>query len=128
MFFMSACGHNYCRTCVRGHLDKLIDNCEVSKLKCLDYECRETFTEDEIRLVLPEESFIKMKRFLNALKVARDDNLFYCPNSTCEATLSKTELKSKASSKKTPYSCTTCSCEICKKCLLVSHEGKPCPD
>lgn len=57
MFFMSACGHNYCRECVRGHLEKLINTCEVSKLKCLDYECRETFTEDEIRLVLSDESF-----------------------------------------------------------------------
>lgn len=41
--FTLKCGHSYCLPCTRSHLEKLITECEVSKLKCLDYECRETF-------------------------------------------------------------------------------------
>ena len=74
--------------------------------------------------MLDETMFAKMKRFLLALKVARDDDLFYCPNTKCETALSKTELKK--AKKKGSLTCTKCSTDICRKCLLISHDGKPC--
>ena len=83
MFTLLQCGHQYCLLCVKAHLEKLIESCEVSKLKCLDYECQMTFVEDELKQVLSAEMFAKMQRFLLALKVARDDDLFYCPNTKC---------------------------------------------
>ena len=48
IFFLMACQHDYCINCVRAHLEKLVSECSVSKLKCLDYECRETFSDEEI--------------------------------------------------------------------------------
>ena len=60
MFTLIACGHEYCIQCVRAHLEKLIESCEVSKLKCLDYECQMTFLEDELKQVLNDEMFTKM--------------------------------------------------------------------
>ena len=54
-FFLKECGHEYCKSCVNMHLQKLIDTCEVSKLKCLNYECRATFSEEEIRQVLDND-------------------------------------------------------------------------
>ena len=59
-----------------------------------------------------------------ALKVARDEDLFYCPYLDCEAPQSQKELRKK--NKKGHLKCDKCAKEICRKCLLVSHDGKPC--
>lgn len=74
-------------------MEKLIENCEVSKLKCLDYECRATFSEEEYKQILDEKMYLRMSRFQQALKVARDPDLFFCPNTKCESSLSLKELK-----------------------------------
>ena len=109
---------------MRAHLEKLIESCEVSKLKCLDYECQMTFLEDELKQVLNDEMFSKMQRFLLALKVARDDDLFYCPNVKCGESLSQKELKK--INKKSNLTCKHCQTGICRKCLLTAHDGKKC--
>ena len=124
MFTLIACGHEYCIQCVRAHLEKLIEGCEVSKLKCLDYECQMTFFDEELKQVLNDEMFAKMKRFLLALKVARDDDLFYCPNTKCGESLSQKELKKE--NKKGNLTCKHCQTSICRKCLLTTHDGKKC--
>ena len=90
---LSGCGHEFCVNCVQAHLEKLITGCEVSKLKCLDYECRSTFTDEELKVVLSGDMLAKMQKYLTALRVARDDNLFYCPNTKCEEPLNQKELK-----------------------------------
>ena len=63
MFTLMNCGHSYCVECTKAHLEKLIENCEVSKLKCLDYECRETFSEEEYKQILDERMYLRMLRF-----------------------------------------------------------------
>jgi ariadne-1 len=124
MFTLLACGHQFCIDCTRSHLTKLVDNCEVAKLKCADYECRATFSEEEYRQILDEQTASKMRRFVTALRVARDEDLFYCPSTECEIPLS---LKAcKKVQQKGPLTCEKCATEICRKCLLRSHVGKPC--
>ena len=70
--------------------------------------------------------FEKMQRFLLALRVGKDPNLFYCPNTDCERALEQKELKKKH--KKGPLICEHCSVEICRKCKLKSHQGKKCAE
>ena len=60
MFTLMQCAHEFCQECVRAHLEKLIEGCEVSKLKCLDYECPATFVDDELKQILSEEKYVRM--------------------------------------------------------------------
>lgn len=78
----------------------------MSTLKCLEYECQATFSEEELRIVLNDEMFTKMQRYLLALKVARDEDLFYCPNIKCGQPLSMREAKKV--SKKGNLTCKHC--------------------
>lgn len=122
--FTLRCGHSFCLSCTRAHLEKLITECEVSKLKCLDYECRETFVEEEYKLILDDNMFRKMQKYRTALEVGCNSDLFFCPNTACEDKLSIKELKK--AKKKGSLSCPKCQADICRKCLLTSHVGKPC--
>ena len=61
----------------------LVETCAVSKLKCLDYECREVFTDEQNRLILDDETYTVLKRYQTALEVDKDRDKFFCPNTKC---------------------------------------------
>ena len=102
----------------------LVETCAVSKLKCLDYECREVLTDEQNRLILDDETYTRLKRYQTALEVDKDKDKIFCPNIKCYKVLSLKELKKENKGKK--LVCKHCSSDICRKCHLLEHPGNPC--
>ena len=106
-------------------LKTLVETCTVSKLKCLDYECRELLTDEQSRAVLDDATYIILKRYQEALEIERDKDKFRCPNTACEKVLILSQVKKSSKGKKFLV-CQHCDKEICKKCNLLAHPGKNC--
>ena len=76
--------------------------------------------------MLDEDTFKKFLRFRKSIEIDKNPDLLWCPGSGCETVLKKSELK-RAKLKSGNWQCTTCSQEICSKCLMVAHPSKKCP-
>ena len=105
----------------------LVETCTVSKLKCLDYECRELLTDKQSRAVLDDATYKILKRYQEALDIERDRHKIRCPNTECEKVINLKEIKKAEKGKKGLF-CPHCGEEICKKCNLLAHPGKKCAD
>lgn len=45
-FILVQCGHEFCTECWRSNLESLVKECNIGKLKCLEYECKELLTDE----------------------------------------------------------------------------------
>lgn len=126
-FVLEQCGHEFCKECMTQQLKTLVETCTVSKLKCLDYECRELLTDEQSRAVLDDATYKILKRYQEALDIERDKDKIRCPNTECEKVLNLKEIKKSSKGKKGLF-CPHCEKEICKKCNLLAHPGKKCAD
>ena len=70
----------------------LVETCTVSKLKCLDYECRELLTDKQSRAVLDDATYKILKRYQEALDIERDRHKIRCPNTECEKVINLKEI------------------------------------
>jgi len=95
MIVLLSCSHEFCKDCTKAHLNKLIDECALSKQKCPDYTCTSTFSKEEVKYILDEKSYQRFLRFETALEVEKDKDLFYCPNTKCEKVLNMKDFNNK---------------------------------
>jgi len=123
---MVECSHEFCMPCLKSYLENLVRECNIGKLKCLEYECREIISNEIAHQVLDEDTYKKFLRFRQSIEIDKNPDLLWCPGPGCETVLKKSQLK-KERLKSGNWSCKTCNQEICSRCFLVAHPSKKCP-
>jgi len=63
------------------------DQNKSTKLKCPQFGCGTTPSEEEVKAIISSDSFSKYQKFINNQRVARSKNLFFCPSPDCESVI-----------------------------------------
>lgn len=80
IYVMVSCGHEFCLPCLKGYLENLVSECNLGKLKCLEYTCMEVIPNETAKQVLDDATYIKFLRFKRSIEADKDPNLFLCPS------------------------------------------------
>jgi hypothetical protein len=117
-FFCLACGHRFCLNCNRDHLSTKVQSGIVQNLPCMQFECKELFTAEQISRFCSKEINRKYEVIQVDMKVGTDKNLKWCAKPDCGKAVRK------------PGFCrctnrTACECgeATCWKCGNLWHAG-----
>ena len=116
------CGHICCTQCWRNYFKTAISEAKVEKIKCVDFLCKETISEDFILSHIKEDQTLvdKYKKFKLRAEIIKDDNKKPCPHPDCESYLEK--------SRNTKYVKCKLGHEYCFECLKPPHGKTSCED
>ena len=81
------CNHFYCFTCWLHYISDQIENSNVEKIKCPNFECKESLSEEFIlELIKNNNNLIeKYKKFKLKLEVINNPNKKFCPKVGCDS-------------------------------------------
>ena len=88
MIQLKKCNHTYCKNCWLSYIKSKIDNLDIKQLKCIDYDCKEILTEDNI-ISNDLQLIQKYEKFKNKLKILNDPTKLFCPIPNCEGYATK---------------------------------------
>lgn len=81
MFHLPGCNHEYCKNCMADHLKVKVSDGQVVKIGCMDFNCKEIFTADDIKSFGSEEIYRKYLRFKENIDIEVNPNFKWCPYS-----------------------------------------------
>jgi len=113
------CGCLYCKPCLRGYYETLINDGKVLKLVCPNPTCAASLEEDDLKNILTNKQFARYQQFFLLASLRSDPTVRWCPKPGCETAVHGSE-------EDCHMKCPTCSTEFCWKCNLEWHEGIPC--
>ena len=85
------CGHMFCSDCTLGQLRQLINNAEVDKVKCLEFDCANpVISAEKLKAILSKlemdgDLWAKYERFGHKKELERDPLVRFCTKPGCEA-------------------------------------------
>ena len=81
------CNHFYCYTCWLHYLSDQIENSNVEKIKCPNFECKEYLNEDFIMELIKDNTTLidKYKKFKVKLEIINNPNKKFCPKKGCDS-------------------------------------------
>jgi hypothetical protein len=123
-FHLPGCNHEFCRNCMGEHLASNIKDGKVVKIKCMDFECQEEFTEKDIHNFGSEEIVKKYTKFTTDIRVETDPNLKWCPRNNCGGFARRQ--RGRCCGWKDNAICNSCHNAMCFKCGAVAHPGASC--
>ena len=90
----------------------------VIKIPCMQADCKEEFTDDDVKRFGSKKTFDKYLRFKMNINVDLNPNLRWCPNQKCVNYVEKQGKSNTA----------TCECgtKVCMECGEVDHPGTKC--
>lgn len=121
-----SCGHKFCNSCVTNYLKTNINNSVVLFIKCLYGGCARTFTSDEIKNFVDDETYRKYRRFKNFQeKISNPDKIYInCPIVNCEEIV---EARHNEEQELITFLECLMGHKFCIKCRKEGwHRGKPC--
>ena len=77
------CNHKFCINCIHSYLNNELEITKVGKIKCIDINCHELFTDEEIKNNITPEMFQKYQKFLELKKIIMNPNAKWCPRPGC---------------------------------------------
>ena len=92
---------------------------KVLKIPCMEFECPETYTKEDIRKFGSQDIYTKYLRFHENIIVDLNPKLRWCPVPGCLSYVVKGKKRGK------PSVC-VCGFEMCFKCGSAWHKGKSC--
>jgi len=113
------CGCLYCKACLRGNYDVLINDGKVLKLTCPNPTCAAAVEEDDLKNILTNKQFVRYQQFYLLASLRNDPTVRWCPKIGCETAAHGSE-------EDCHMKCSSCSTEFCWKCNLEWHEGITC--
>lgn len=105
------------------HLASNIKDGKIIKIKCMDADCQEEFTEQDVKNFASERIVKKYMKFVNDLKVETDKNLKWCPRNNCTGFAKR---RKGCCGWKSTAICNECNNQMCFKCGAVAHPGVAC--
>ena len=82
MFGLS-CGHLQCKYCIQTNLQCNITEGKVLKIRCMEHECKEVYTAEDIRKFGSQDIYSKYLRFYEKVEVDMNPKLRWCPRPGC---------------------------------------------
>ena len=81
------CNHFYCYTCWLHFIQDQIENSNVEKIKCPNYECKENLSEEFIMELIKDNTILidKYKKFKLKLEIINNPNKKFCPKIGCDS-------------------------------------------
>jgi hypothetical protein len=79
MFHLSTCSHEYCKNCMSDHLKIKVTDGQVVKIGCMDFNCAQLFTQEDIKRFGSADIYKKYLRFKENIDVEVNPNLKWCP-------------------------------------------------
>lgn len=113
------CGCLYCKACLRGNYDVLINDGKVLKLTCPNPTCAAAVEEDDLKNILTNKQFVRYQQFFLLASLRNDPTVRWCPKIGCETAAHGSE-------EDCHMKCSSCSTEFCWKCNLEWHLGITC--
>ena len=130
------CKHLFCKECIVNYLEEEINNARVLGLKCAWKDCNEIIQDEEIKSLVTEKTFKKLKKFRLRKEIQKDPSTQLCPIADCEGFAKKSinnleEEKNSSLERKSllqvKYSCSN-NHNFCGKCNRVWHGSNSCED
>jgi hypothetical protein len=124
-----ACGHTYCRSCLKFFLESCIDQDAPTPIACIhassnNQACSTPIHLSVIRELLPpeqEEALLKRTFLTHANSLPNEYH--YCPTPDCEMIYRRGN-----GSNQTVLTCPSCLNRICPACCVGFHEGLTCAE
>lgn len=118
-----SCGHICCDSCWFEYLKAQIEEAKVSKITCVDYDCKVILEKSfiEKRIEKSPSLIQKYKKFLQKAEIIDNPKKKFCPEPNCESFLEQTN-------KKVKYLKCQAGHQYCFICLKHWHGKKPCED
>jgi hypothetical protein len=112
-----SCNHSFCNSCIKSFvLIKILEG-DVLDLRCPN--CYIPMTSDDIRSLVPEETFKKFQNFISVKELLKDKNVRLCPQPDCRGF-------DVSSSSNRSLTCRLCRYQYCFDCCEPWHKGR-CP-
>ena len=131
------CKHIFCRECIVNYLEEEINNSRVSLIKCPWKVCDEKLKDDEVKMILNEKMYNKMKKLIKREEIRNNPNLIACPIADCEGFAKKiinvlevedlSTYNNRKSLRQVKFTCSN-SHNFCGKCNRVWHGNESCED
>jgi len=84
------CNHYFCKPCFKEYFEYHINSSgTVFLIKCPDKDCEQKIYEQEIRILLREDTFKKFKKLRLNYEVSRSKNKKFCPYPECDGVAEK---------------------------------------
>lgn len=120
MFYIDQCGHMFCSECVKRHIE--VSLLQGSLITCPSYRCKSKLTYGScVNILTPKVKEMWIQR-MGEDSIPVTDRV-YCPNPTCSALMSVTELDQLTGSKRC---CVKCGESFCIKCKVPWHDNLSC--
>ena len=87
MIKYNKCNHTFCKNCWLSYIKNKIENYDIQKFKCIQFNCKEILNEEFINnLICNDLKLIeKYEKFKNKLKILNDPTKIFCPIPNCES-------------------------------------------
>mmetsp|Transcript_22173 Transcript_22173/g.36744 ORF Transcript_22173/g.36744 Transcript_22173/m.36744 type:complete len:548 (-) Transcript_22173:27-1670(-) len=112
----SSCGHFACKDCLSSYCTVLINEGAVTKLRCTEPKCKETFSPNVIKAIVTPELFGKYEQMLLEKTLETMQDVTYCPRCNTLVIEDSDQLGR----------CTSCFFNFCTQCLDDWHHGSRC--
>jgi hypothetical protein len=112
------CNHSYCYTCWLHYIQDQIENANVAKITCPNYDCKCNLNEDFIMELIKDDKKLieKYNKFKLRLDIINDPNKKFCPHPGCEEYVERPKKDIKEVKCKKGH-------QFCYQCLSKVHSG-----
>ena len=116
---LTPCGHIYCLSCIRKHIEVAINDGNVADLKCPSFNCKETIQPHQVKEAVCSELFTRYDELLLKHSLNEMSDIFYCPRPSCGSVSSKDSDTNMAL-------CSRCRFAFCIICQRLWHGPLSC--
>ena len=115
------CNHSYCYTCWLHYIQDQIENANVAKITCPNYDCKCNLNEDFIMELIKDDKKLieKYNKFKLRLEIINDKNKKFCPHLGCDTYAERKNKKEKQVKCQNGH-------KFCFKCLKNWHGDSDC--
>ena len=111
------CDHVYCKICMKGYFEVLINSGDVSKMECPSHNCESIALPTQIKTLVDHDLYEKYERFLLQRTLDQMSDVARCPRKFCHNSV----LKESDSNMAQCNSCHFVFCAMCEKTWHGAH-------
>ena len=113
----------FCSYCFSQSFLTVLENTHfLGQLKCPQFDCSYSPTEEEVKRILPAHVFQKYVKFNKFALVAQDPKKSFCPVPDCEGIV----VLDSNLPEPLDFVCEECRCLVCKRCQNMYHGRSSC--
>ena len=95
-FYALACGHRFCKECIRATLKQKVADNKVIGVKCLQFGCKEVYVDKHIKMFCKLDDAEKFNKIKTDVLVGKNKNLKWCYKADCGKVVKKSRCPCKS--------------------------------